>query len=711
MESNVITIIAAFLGQLEIQYPAWYILICLLVGLGYSLLLYYRTDNFPSAGKWTKQGLGLLRFLSATLLSFLLLSPVLKNSKNEIKKPIVVVAQDESTSIAIETDSLLLDQYSRDLRRVLRDLRQDYEVVEYGFGGTVLDNINFEFADRSSNLSSVLEYISDLYGDQNLGAVIYASDGIYNEGKDPLYANISFAAPVYTILMGDTTPNRDLYIRQIFYNDIAYLGDRVAVQVDVSAFNSLNETSSVQIYRIGEGNPELLESQPFRIDQLDYFRTFELNIPQDNIGLQRYRIILSGVPEEKTGVNNRRDFFIDVIDARQEILILAAHPHPDLAAIKAGLEKNKNYEVTIKLAGDLDKPVDDFDFLILHQIPGRGGVSSGVQRQISESRVPRLIIVGERTNINGLNQMQSLVGITLKGGSANQVQAMVNSGFTLFRLDDEFKQKIQEFVPIDAPFADYTVNPAAQVLLWQRIGKVPTEFPLLVFGEENGVKTSVMCGEGIWRWKLYDYLQHEQNTIFDGLVGKSVQYLSLKEDKRRFRVYQNENLLSENADALFDAEFYNVSYELINEPDVTLSIQNSRGETFNFAFSKKGNAYNLNAGKFPVDDYRWSASALHEGESYSASGQFSVQAIEKESFATVANHNLLKQISQAHNGAAVYSNQVGDLYQMISDNPNVKSISYRIFRSRNAINLKWIFFLLFVLLAAEWGLRRYVGTY
>ncbi|MDH3652365.1 MAG: hypothetical protein OEQ53_21930, partial [Saprospiraceae bacterium] len=632
-------------------------------------------------------------------------------AKNEIRKPIVVVAQDQSASIAVETDSIVLAKYRQDLQSVVREFENDYDVVQYSFGESIRDRLDFSYADRSSNLSSILEYVSDLYGDQNLGAVIYSTDGIYNEGKDPLYANVAFSAPVYSIAMGDTTPDKDLYIRQIFHNDIAYLGDQVAVQVDVSAFNCANRNSTVQIYRIGEGGSELAGSQSFRIDQEEYFRTFELSVPQDRIGLQRFRIALVGVDEEKTLTNNRKDFFIDVIDARQEILILAAHPHPDISALRATLEKNKNYEVTVELASELDRPVRDFDFLIMHQVPARGGPSAALLRQIRDSNVPRLIIVGERTNLSALNQIQSLVNILPKGGSANEVQGLMNSSFSLFRLDDELKQKIREFVPIDAPFADYQLNPAAQVLLWQRIGKVPTEFPLWVFGEESGVKTAILCGEGLWRWKLYDYLQHEQNEISDGLIAKSIQYLSLKEDKRRFRVYQNENLLSENLDALFDAELYNESYELINDSEVTLTIRNSNAEAFNFAFSKKSSAYSLNAGKFPVDDYTWSASTEYEGERYSTTGQFSVQAIEKESFATVANHNLLRQLSQAHYGSTIFPDQIDQLPELIGENPSLKPVSYRIFRSRNAIHLKWIFFILMALLVTEWGLRRYVGTY
>ena len=147
------------------------------------------------------------------------------------------------------------------------------------------------------------------------------------------------------------------------------------------------------------------------------------------------------------------------------------------------------------------------------------------------------------------------------------------------------------------------------------------------------------------------------------------------------------------------------------DPEVNMIIYNSNGEAFNYGFSKRNDGYYLDAGRLPVDDYRWTASTQYEGERYSASGQFSVQAIEKESFITVANHNLLAQLSNNSNGQMIYPDQVMTLTATISESGELKPIFYRIFQSTNAINLKWLFFVLLSLLVLEWALRRFLGTY
>ena len=78
--------------DLSFQYPAWFLIFCVLLGLGYALLLYYRDNTFrdqaPNLNRW----LGLMRWITVTLLSALLLSPLLKSFFTETKKPIVSTA-------------------------------------------------------------------------------------------------------------------------------------------------------------------------------------------------------------------------------------------------------------------------------------------------------------------------------------------------------------------------------------------------------------------------------------------------------------------------------------------------------------------------------------------------------------------------------------------------------------------------------------------
>jgi len=700
------------MANLTFQYPAWFIILCVLLGLGYALALYYRDRTFHEQSQRLNWVLGPIRFLTVTLLSLLLLAPLLRSLITESKKPVIVLAQDQSESVAAGMDEAERTAYRQAFGQLSSALSQNYDVQEYAFGEEVRPELDTAFNDKVTNISELLREVYDLYSNQNLGAIVLATDGIYNEGSNPIYLNTQLNAPIYTVALGDTTVKKDVVLKRVFHNKIAYLGDKFTIQVDVSAQNSAGSNTNLTVYRLrSNGSTEQLQRVPINIDRNDFFTTREIVLDANQSGVQRYRIVAGAVAGEVSTANNSKDIFIDVLDARQQILILANAPHPDLAALRQTITANKNYEVTLNFIDNIEVNIADYDFAILHQLPSRRNNASGVLNTLNQQRIPRLFIAGMQTNFATLNRVQSAMDIQSDGRNTNDVQGKPASGFNNFTLSEDLINQLPTFPPLVAPFGEFAAAPDATVLLNQRIGKVDTRFPLLVFGEESGVKTGVLAAEGLWKWRLFDYLQHQNHDIFNELIGKSVQFLSLKEDKRKFRVTPTKNIFDENEPVFFDGELYNDSYELINEPDPTIVITNSEGNEFDYTFNKTGRAYSLNAGIFPVGNYSFRAAVTHAGEQLTASGQFSVQPVQLELFETTANHNLLRLLSEQYGGEMVYPENVGQIASLIEEKETVKPVIYQTAKTRAVINLKWIFFLLLFLLTGEWFLRRYFGAY
>lgn len=699
------------MDNITFQYPSWYILLCILLGLGYAVFLYHRDENLREQSPLLNWALGGARFLSVTLIALLLLSPLLKNIVREVKKPVVAIAQDVSESVAEGWDEAERTAYQESLRQLAGQLQGDYEVKEYAFGSSVREGIGFEFTDKTSNLSEALSTAYDLYSDQNLGAVILATDGIYNEGSNPLYTSTQLGAPVYTIALGDTTPQRDLVARRVFHNRIAYLGDKFSVQVDIAAENAAGSNSQLRVYKVEGNQLRLLQQSPVSINSNDFFETREVVLEASPAGVQRYRVALSEVPGEASTENNSKDIFVDVLDARQKILLLANSPHPDLTAFRQALASNKNYEITVAYIDELKENVAAFDFVILHQLPSRRNDVAGVLNTIAQRNTPHLFIVGAQSNLTRLNQVQPLAAIRAGGDNTNEVQARINAAFGFFKLSERLTDNLTNFPPLLAPFGEYSLAGNSQVLLYQRIGKVDTRYPLLALGQAGQTKVGVLFAEGIWKWRLFDYLQHQNHDIFNELATKTVQYLSLKEDKRRFRASLSKNIFNENESIYFDAELYNESFELVNEPDARLSITDSEGKQYNFTFNRVGAAYRLNAGILPVGNYSFQASTNYNGENFTYDGQFSVQPIQLESYETTADHGLLRLLSEKYGGELVYPADMAAIADMIRGREAVKPVIYETSRTQPVINLKWLFFALLGLLTAEWFFRRYFGGY
>ena len=162
--------------DLSFQYPAWFLWLCVLLGLAYAALLYYRDTTFRDQAPQLHRWLGVLRFLTVTLLSALLLSPLLKNMLTETKKPVIVLAQDQSESAGTDLQGDALNTYKQNWQALKDGLSENYEVHELSFGDQVREGVDFNFTDKITNLSEMLKGVYDLYGGQNLGAVVVASD-------------------------------------------------------------------------------------------------------------------------------------------------------------------------------------------------------------------------------------------------------------------------------------------------------------------------------------------------------------------------------------------------------------------------------------------------------------------------------------------------------------------------------------------------------
>jgi hypothetical protein len=697
------------MNNLTFEYPAWFLILCVLAGLAVAMLLYYRERTFRDQPRNLVLGMGVLRWLGYSLLAALLLSPLLRYLQTDRQEPIVVLAQDVSESVAMELDTAA---YASSWAALREALSQKYQVVDYTFGDEVRVGGDLRFTDKKTNLDAVLTEISDVYGSQNLGAVVIATDGIYNEGANPAYRNFQLKAPVYTVGLGDTTQRRDLLIRRVFHNKIAYLDDRFSIQVDVSARNAAGTNTRLRVSRVTDGGDTELFTESLTIDRNDFFTTREVVLDANKAGVQRYRISLTGIGDEVSTANNSRDIFVDVLDARRKILLLAAAPHPDLSAMRQAFAGGKNNEVEVGYVGKFTGRVTDYDLVVLHQLPSRKQAAAAVLDQLRNAKVPSLFVLGADAPGPGLAAAQDLLGLKGSAGAkGNDVSARVVPTFNLFTLSDELKQALPKFPPLTAPFGEFTTGPGSTVVLKQRIGRVDTDYPLLVVGESRGVRTAVLAGSGLWQWRLFDFLENGNHAHFDELLSQVGQYLTVREDKRRFRVSLAENIFDENEAVQLDAELYNSNYELVNDAEATVVITGPEGQEYPFAFTRTSNAYSLNAGTLPVGNYRFRATAATGGENLAYDGRFSVRAVEVERYALEADHGLLRQLSERFGGELLFPADLATLPDRLEATGTVKPVLFETINTKSVVHLKWIFFVLLALFGTEWFLRRYFGGY
>jgi hypothetical protein len=694
--------------MLTFDYPIYFLVFCIATGIGYASLMYFRERAFNEVSVWWKRLLYALRFLATSILAFLLLSPLLRTNDTQSQKPIIVVASDASESVGANmrtTDSLA---FHKGLRTIKEALGEGYDVKTYAFGDRVREDFDFKYNDKVSNIDDALTQIYDNYTNQNLGAVILATDGIYNQGANPLYTAQKLAVPIYTVALGDTVPKRDAVVKRVYNNQIAYLGDQFTMQVDVAAKNCAGSSTTLSVSKAGAGT---LKSQAIGIDNNDFFKTIDFTINADAVGVQRYKIALAQVNGEHTVANNVKEVVIEVIDARQKVLLLANAPHPDLAAIKQAVTNNKNYEIEIQYITDFKGDAAKYDLVIFHALPGTNGDAKSALNQVAAAKKPQWFILGNQSNLGAFSQAQSVLRVSGSVTSTNEVQPVAAPNFQQFNPNANLLSQLNKMPPMIAPFGEFTPDPTAHILFQQKIGTVTTKYPLWLFGEKSGVKTAVLAAEGLWKWRITDFILNKNFNNTDEIVSQTVQYLTVKEDKRKFRAFTNKTVYDENENIVIDAELYNDAYQRINEPDAKVIVTDSKGKDYAFTFSRISNYYSINAGLLPVGDYTYKANTASNGVSLAAAGQFSIQPIQLEIFETTADHRLLRTMSGQSGAATLPPTAIQKLVEMIKAKSTVKPLLYTTLRTRSLIELKWLCFLILGLLFGEWFLRKYHGGY
>jgi hypothetical protein len=695
--------------ELITSYPLWFLIFCFALGAGYAWLLYNKDSRFAETHQWLVRLMTALRFSTVSVLAFFLLSPLIKTQFREIEKPIIIIAADNSASMKFsDTVAYSLKALTQNLNELKTTLSKDFDVRLVGFANAVNENPELTFAEKISDYAALTNDLTAKYTGRNLGAVIIAGDGIYNNGSNPVYAAEKLKVPFYTIALGDTTIKKDLVLTKVNHNRIAFLGNNFPLDVVIDARQCSGANTNLTI----QEDSSIVFSRNISVAGNKYHLNIPVVMEAKKKGIHKYRIKLSAVDGEINTINNVADVYIEVLESKQKILLLANAPHPDLSAFKTAIENNLNYEADVKFAESFSGNLSLYQLVVLHQLPSesRSIGTKAILEKVKQSNVPVLYVLGSQTNVGAFNELQLGLTIASNINRNNEVLPYANKNFSLFTVSEEALNYINNFPPLIAPFGTYKPNAEIYTLLQQRIGPVTTDQPMLFFRDNNGSKSAVLCGEGLWKWRLQEFAEKENNSITNELVSKIMQYLLAKEKRSPFRV-SNKTDFKENEPLLFDAQLFNAAGDAVNEPDAQITFYSQDKKEYKYTFSKSGKGYALNAGLFPPGSYRYKAETKLGDVNYRDEGEFTVSALQLENVETTANHQLLFAMSERTGGAMIYPQQINSLPDLIKAKEEIRPVSFYRKKLIDFISLKWIFGMLMLLLTAEWFLRKRSGGY
>ncbi|UII22868.1 hypothetical protein [Fulvivirga ligni] len=543
-----------------------------------------------------------------------------------------------------------------------------------------------------------------------LGGVMLISDGIYNQGISPTFSDYNFQ--IYTIGVGDTVPKSDISISTLQYNKISYQGNQFPLVVQIDQKNFDNREVNVSVER----NGKLLKQERITLGRTGEPRDVEFLIDAENSGYQQYEVKVTELEGEFNSNNNIKQAYVEVIEGREQIALIASAPHPDIKAIKAAIETNVNYSIdeyilsNSKQVQALNASTKKYDLVIFHQLPDNKGLVNAFQENAIKSGSSILSIYGSNSNVSRFNSSNGVLSIDVIPNEFDQVTASFNQGFTSFQLSDELQQAFRTWPPITVPFGKIRPEQGTESLLYQQVGNIVTSKPLIAVQVSASSKRGLILGDGIWKWRMFDYANNENNELFNELVTKLVQYLSSKEDKRKFKVYPVKNEFLTNEKVIFDAEVYNELFERVYGNKIDLKLTNEEGQTFSYSYvtNPQNTKYSISGLKEGI--YNYIGSTTIEGTRREVKGEFFVRELQLEDINLTADFNLLRKLSDKSQGRFYTMSNINSIRGDLSKK-DMPGIIHSREKYLPFIQLKWLFFLLLGLLSAEWFIRKYSGSY
>ncbi len=438
----------------------WWVPACLALGLLYAWLLYKQP---VSLGKQFRYWLFAIRALAVTIIALILVSPLVKSVNYNPQKPQVLILQDNSQSIAMFKKGATganPGAFVDDLSALKSQLGDEYNVQEFHFNRDVADGLTKDFNGRQTDISkALLHQLNDRFVNQNVGALVLATDGLYNQGSDPQYDAKNFKTIIYTIALGDTVAKRDLLIGNVNYNKTAFLGNDFEIEVLAEAYQSKGENMHLTVTEDGRQ----VAMQNISVSSNDFHQVATLKLTADKKGTHKFNINIAPVKNEISIQNNSETIYVDVLDAKEKILLLYDSPHPDISVIRQSIENNRNYEVKTSLLSDLTaiKP-GDYSLVIFYQVSGTG---NNIIQNILKSKIPLWYVIGAQTDLPAFDEAQKFIHISSGRQEMQEVFAQPTIDFTAFTLSDSSRKKIAAFPPLLAPYGSYSSTPANSTAL------------------------------------------------------------------------------------------------------------------------------------------------------------------------------------------------------------------------------------------------------
>ena len=588
--------------------------------------------------------------------------------------------------------------------------------------GTRLPGDSVAFRGERTDIAGALARVEADFAGRNLRGVVLVSDGRVTDGRNPAYLAERFSVPIWSAVAGDSLSSRDLRLERVVTNDVAYVGSPLPIQAGVRATGLAGQTAPVTVSSGGR----VVGRQSVAVPADGAEAVVDLEVTPTAPGLRRYTVTAGPLAGEATTRNNRRTVTVRVLSDERRVLLVAAGPSPDLAALRATLEADRSLAVTVRTQrapgqfyeGPLPDALGRFDLLVLagypgaaaddrHRPPAGRGRRGRPARRVRARRPPPTSArwrrrSGEVLPVTPQAVRPGAVEVSLAPTAAGEDHPVLDVGVPSDRLS--------ALPPLALSPSRWALQPGARVLASVRRGGTVLDAPLLVVRQSGAVRSAALLGAGSWRWRTLPDDLGDLRGVYGRLLDRLVRWTTATRDRRPVRVRPDRALFGERDRVTFSGQVYGESLAPVDGARVVLTVRGPGGASTETMRSLGNGRYAADLGVRAPGTYTFTAEATASGAALGSDrGSFGVGRLAAEFREPGADPALMRQLATRSGGAVVGLDTLGAFVQSLRDRGALADRPLVREDETPLLDLWPLLVLAISLLAVEWVWRKRLG--
>lgn len=704
--------------QINYAYSGYLLILAIVLLIGISYFIHRVT--VPPLSAFKRSALIFLRSISLILLLFLIFEPVLSFSKKIEIIPTNLVFIDNSRSIRIDDGS----ERQTKIKNIVNDFSSYSANFNFHtFGSEInpvsedsLDKINFD--EGLSNFSDIFNQLNN--EEQIITSITVISDGGINDGSNPVFQAEKIGVPVFTIGIGDTSTRNDAEVKSIFTNNFIYSETPTQVLTTITNYKLNGRSTSLSLFE----NDRLLEQKVITLSE-EGVQTEKFDYIPHSAGEKKLTILLGKTAAEFSDANNKKISFINVLNDKVKVLLVAGSPSADLSFIKTSFLSDKNLSVNSitqissdKFLEDQNKSklIDSADVFFLIGFPAKNTPSAlidDIYSKIKNDRKPFYFLLSESTDLNKLKIFEPVIPFSIKRVGNEQIEVQPNVMVKESRNNiikngaNDIIEEWNNLPPVFQNNGEFIAKPESEVIVNSRINSLPISNPLVI-SSNFGNRTVAVLAKDIWKWKLQ--VSDKTSDLFDRFISNSLRWLNTDEKQKKVLIKTNKKIYSPGEDIDFTAQVYDESFNAVNDASVNVKITNGEKSSEITLTSLKNGLYE---GKFRTNDtgdFSFKGGAKKDNIIYgSDEGSFNVGEVDIELSAFQMNKEFLSSLSLQSGGRFYMADNYSEVFELIKNLTTQSSNEKEIKKEFALWSNEWLLIILIFSFAIEWLLRKLWG--